>query len=154
MTSFRKIIERYGGFENSSLDDLFGALLRKDIEDFKMEYEQIILTCTSFHDGSPENAYHMLFLGMCVYLNGDYRVSSNIERGHGRADIVLEARHAGSPNFVIEFKQGEDISQLAQEAIAQIKDKKYYAGLKGETVLLGIAHNLKACQVVSETKVL
>lgn len=83
--------------------------MRKDIENFRIAYEQIILTCTSFHDGSAENAYHMLFLGMCVYLSGSYTIKSNIESGHGRADIRLEAKRAGIPHVVIAFKQGEDV---------------------------------------------
>ena len=151
MTSFRKIIERYGGFAANSLDDLFGALQRRDIADFQAVYEQIILTCTSFYDGPAENAYHMLFLGMCVYLDRDYHVRSNIESGHGRADILLEAKVPGKPNFIFEFKQGEDTKRLAQEALQQIHQKRYYANLRGETLLLGIAHDLKHCAIVSET---
>lgn len=149
--SFRKIVERYGGFTADSLANLFGALLRKDIENFRIAYEQIILTCTSFHDGSAENAYHMLFLGMCVYLSGSYTIKSNIESGHGRADIRLEAKRAGIPHVVIAFKQGEDVEKLAKEALAQIREQQYAAGLTGETLLLGIAHHLKQCQIVAET---
>ena len=152
MSSFRKIIERYGGFAANSLSRLFDALQRKDINGFQTVYEQIILNCTSFHDGSSENAYHMLFLGMCVYLSSDYQVHSNRESGHGRADIVLEAKRQGKPNFVIEFKQGENIEQLAQEALGQIHEKAYSAGLKGETILLGIAHDLKHCRIMSEIR--
>ena len=154
MTSFRKIIERYAGFADNSLDDLFGALQRKDMAAFRSAYEQIILTCTSFHDGASENAYHMLFLGMCVYLSGDYHIHSNLESGHGRADIVLAAKRPGKPNFVIEFKQGEAVDKLAQEALAQIHAKQYYAELTGETILIGIAHDLKHCQLASETIIL
>lgn len=154
MTSFRKIIERYAGFADNSLDDLFGALQRKDMTAFRSAYEQIILTCTSFHDGASENAYHMLFLGMCVYLSGDYHIHSNLESGHGRADIVLAAKRPGKPNFVIEFKQGEAVDKLAQEALAQIHAKQYYAELTGETILIGIAHDLKHCQLASETIIL
>lgn len=148
--SFRKIIERYGGFRANSLARLFDALQRKDFAAFQRTYEQIILTCSSFYDGAAENAYHMLFLGMCVYLNRDYRVSSNIERGHGRADILLEAKRLDKPNFVIEFKQGADIEQLAQEAMTQMQEKKYDTGLQGETILLGIAHNLKHCCILNK----
>ena len=154
MTSFRKIIERYAGFADNSLDDLFGALQRKDMAAFRSAYEQIILTCTSFHDGASENAYHMLFLGMCVYLSGDYHIHSNLESGHGRADIVLAAKRPGKPNFVIEFKQGEAVDKLAQEALAQIHAKQYYAELTGETILIGIAHDLKHCQLASEIIIL
>ena len=152
MISFRKIIERYGGFQADSLSRLFDALQCKDIERFKRSYEQIILTCTSFHDGSGENAYHMLFLGMCVYLSSSYEIQSNVERGHGRADIVLKAKRPGRANYIFEFKQGEDIERLAREAMEQIHEKQYYAGLSGETILLGIAHNLKHCEIVSEVK--
>ena len=152
MISFRKIIERYGGFQADSLSRLFDALQCKDIERFKRSYEQIILTCTSFHDGSGENAYHMLFLGMCVYLSSSYEIQSNVERGHGRADIVLKAKRPGRANYIFEFKQGEDIERLAREAIEQIHEKQYYAGLSGETILLGIAHNLKHCEIVSEVR--
>ena len=152
MISFRKIIERYGGFQADSLSRLFDALQCKDIERFKRSYEQIILTCTSFHDGSGENAYHMLFLGMCVYLSSSYEIQSNVERGHGRADIVLKAKRPGRANYIFEFKQGEDIERLAKEAMEQIHEKQYYAGLSGETILLGIAHNLKHCEIVSEVR--
>ena len=152
MISFRKIIERYGGFQADSLSRLFDALQCKDIERFKRSYEQIILTCTSFHDGSGENAYHMLFLGMCVYLSNSYEIASNVERGHGRADIVLKAKRPGRANYIFEFKQGEDIERLAKEAMEQIHEKQYYAGLSGETILLGIAHNLKHCEIVSEIR--
>ena len=151
MSSFRQIIERYGGFRPNSLAKLFDALLHQDMERFRRSYEQIILTCTSFYDGAGENAYHMLFLGMCVYLSGDYFIRSNVESGHGRADIILTAKRSGKPNFVLEFKQGEDTERLAQEALAQIHQKRYYADLKGETLLIGIAHNLKQCEIAYET---
>ena len=127
---------------------------RKDMAAFRSAYEHIILTCTSFHDGASENAYHMLFLGMCVYLSGDYHIHSNLESGHGRADIVLAAKRPSKPNFVIEFKQGEAVDKLAQEALAQIHAKQYYAELTGETILIGIAHDLKHCQLASETIIL
>lgn len=151
MTSFKKIIEKYGGFTDNSLSKLFDALLHKDIPRFQQAYENIILTCTSFHDGTVENAYHMLFLGMCVYLSSTHIVKSNIESGHGRADVLLKAKRSNLPNFIIEFKQGEDIDKLAQEALTQIHNKKYYAGFQGETLLLGISHNLKHCQILWDT---
>ena len=55
-------------------------------------------------------------------------------------------------NRLFEFKQGEDIERLAREAMEQIHEKQYYAGLSGETILLGIAHNLKHCEIVSEVR--
>lgn len=101
MISFRKIVERYGGFEDSSLDDLFGALQRRDIADFKAVYEQIILTCTSFHDGSGENAYHMLFLGMCVYLMQQLRNSVQCGTGPWQGRYCVKSQAAGQSKLYI-----------------------------------------------------
>jgi hypothetical protein len=46
-----------------------------------------------------------------------------------------------------EFKQGEDIAKLKKEALQQILDNRYYAGLQGEALCLGIAHNKKKCEI-------
>lgn len=37
------------------------------------------------------------------------------------------------------------------EALAQMHERQYYAGLRGEVLLLGIAHDKKACAMASET---
>ena len=44
-----------------------------------------------------ENAYHMLFLGICVTLRDIYTISSNIETGHGHSDILMNRKQPGSP---------------------------------------------------------
>ncbi|MEG1669392.1 AAA family ATPase, partial [Chryseobacterium sp.] len=124
---FRTIVAQYAKINESSLEEMFDALLYlKDIEKFKKVYKKIILNNTSFHD-ARENAYHMLFLGMCIYLDGYYVVKSNIEAGKGRSDIYLKAKTNEYPNLIIEFKYGEDLEKLALEAIKQIQDKQYYA---------------------------
>jgi len=50
-------------------------------------------------------------------------------------------------NYLIEFKQGEDIHKLKTEALNQIMDNQYYAGLTGQVLLVGIAHNIKYCEM-------
>lgn len=91
-----------------------------------------------------------MFLGMCAYLRQKYRIFSNIEFGYGRPDIRLEAKQPGFHHIIIEFKYGEELERLAQEALEQIHEKQYYAGLQGEVLLLGIAHNKKVCAVADE----
>jgi len=91
----------------------------------------------------------MLFLGMCISLRGVYKVTSNMESGHGRSDIMIEALDPGRRcHVIIEFKQGEDIDKLKEEALSQIEEKKYYAGLKGKVLCIGLAHNVKRCEMV------
>ena len=89
----------------------------------------------------------MLFLGMCITLKGLYRVTSNLESGYGRSDITLEAQKAGYPHVVIEFKQGEDLKGLKKEALQQILDQRYYAGLHGEVICVGLAYDKKRCEM-------
>ena len=84
-------------------------------------YQDIVISCTSYTD-TKENAYHMLFLGMCITLRGTYKVTSNIEAGYGRRDITLEALLPAHSHVIIEFKQGEDLEQLKEEVLQQIMD--------------------------------
>jgi hypothetical protein len=94
----------------------------------------------------------MLFLGMCISLNNIYKITSNIESGHGRSDICMESLSpADRPHIIIEFKQGEDIEALKKEALDQILENEYCAGLTGEILCLGIAHDKKRCELVYKT---
>lgn len=92
----------------------------------------------------------MLFLGMCITLRGIFKVTSNLETGHGRSDIMLESQRPGIPSVIVEFKQGKDIDGLKREALEQIMNQKYYAGLKGEVICVGLAHDKKQCEMVYE----
>jgi len=76
-----------------------------------------------------------------------YKITSNIESGHGRSDIRMESLFPERPHIVIEFKQGEDVNTLKEEALAQILDKKYHQGLDGDCLCIGIAHNIKECAI-------
>lgn len=89
----------------------------------------------------------MLFLGMCITLRGIYRVTSNVESGYGRSDITLEALKPGLPHIIAEFKQGTDTVHLKDEALNQILEQKYYTGLKGTVICVGLAHDKKRCEM-------
>ncbi len=93
----------------------------------------------------------MLFLGMCIALRGAYKVTSNIEAGYGRSDITLEALMNARSHVIIEFKQGEDLERLKEEALEQIIENQYYTGLKGEVICIGLAHDKKRCSMVHKT---
>lgn len=146
MSEFQVLIAEIAGIEALDLRQMFDALLKKDMERFLKLYRGIVISCTSYMD-AKENAYHMLFLGMCISLKGLYRVSSNLESGYGRSDITLEAQKAGYPHVVIEFKQGADLEKLKKDALQQIMDQKYYANLHGEVVCVGLAHDKKRCEM-------
>ena len=146
MSEFQTLVSEIAGVDRMDLQQMFDALLKKDMERFIKIYEGIIISCTSYMD-AKENAYHMMFLGMCISLKGLYRVTSNLESGYGRSDIRLEAQRSGYPHVIIELKQGENLEKLKKEALQQILDNRYYAGLAGEVICIGLAHDKKRCQM-------
>lgn len=58
--------------------------------------------------------------------------------------------------MVLEFKytkdEAQDLEELAQEAVTQIKDKKYDAEMKGTVYYIGLAHFGKNAEVRWEKK--
>ncbi len=146
MAEFQMLIAEISGIDGLELQQMLSCLLKKDMNRFFQLYQDIVLSCTSFMD-AKENAYHMLFLGMCITLRDNFKVTSNLEAGYGRSDILLESLRPGIPSIIIEFKQGEDIERLKEEALNQILQQKYYAGLKGEVICVGLAHDKKRCQM-------
>lgn len=150
MSEFQILVAELAGIEHLALTEMFDALLKKDMDTFLRLYQEIVVSCTSYMD-ARENAYHMLFLGMCITLRGSYKVTSNLESGYGRSDITLEALTPHYPSVVVEFKQGENIDRLKEEALQQILQQKYYIGLKGEVICIGLAHDKKRCAMVYKT---
>lgn len=143
-SEFQNLVAEYVHIRNPDLDVMFQCLFQQDMKGFMDSYSRIVLDCTSYYDSS-ENAYHMLFLGMCAALRGLYRVNSNRESGLGRSDITLEALREGDIHIIVEFKQGKDIEVLKETALKQILDRKYYAGLTGSVLCIGLAHSKKNC---------
>ncbi len=150
MSEFRNMVSEISGINNQNLNRMFDCLMKKDMKRFFVLYEDMVISCTSYMD-AKENAYHMLFLGMCMTLRGAYKVTSNLEAGYGRSDITLEAKLAGYPSIIVEFKQGEDLESLKAQALKQILDNRYYTGLSGEVICVGMAHHGKRCSMVYET---
>ena len=133
-TFFKKgFIDKFlvsGNYFNPMMD----ALLDGDIEEFERRLQNIFLVNTSFYDLKGEKVYHSLFLGMLIWLRDKYEVKSNGERGHGRYDAMLVPLDKIKPAYVFEFKVSKTIKGLnakAEEALTQIKEKQYDAGLKG-----------------------
>lgn len=146
MSEFLVLVSEISGIDGLDLERMFSCLLSKDMEGFLSVYRDIVLSCTSFMD-AKENAYHMMFLGMCITLRGSYKVTSNLEAGYGRSDITLQALSQKNINVILEFKQGENLGQLKEEALRQIFDNQYYAGLSGEVLCVGVAHDKKRCDI-------
>ena len=156
-TFFKKgFIDKFlvsGNYFNPMMD----ALLDGDIEEFERRLQNIFLVNTSFYDLKGEKVYHSLFLGMLIWLRDKYEVKSNGERGHGRYDAMLVPLDKIKPAYLFEFKVSKTIKGLnakAEEALTQIKEKKYDAGLKelgiSKIYRIGIAFKGKNVKVKYE----
>lgn len=146
LSEFQTLITELSGVDRLDLQRMFGYLMKKDMKGFLSLYQNIVVSCTSYMD-AKENAYHMLFLGMCITLRGFYRVTSNLEAGYGRSDITLQALSPKDLNVIIEFKQGENIEHLKEEALKQIFENRYFTGLSGDVLCVGVAHDKKRCDL-------
>ena len=119
---FRKYIV---SLQESYSSKFYNSLIKGDTNEAETELNDFLFRTVSFHD-YKEDYYHGLIIGM---LN-DFELLSNREFGLGRPDIVAYNPKA---TLCIEIKKTDNISQLgkcADEAISQIKDKKYVEGLK------------------------
>ena len=149
-SEFIKIVASQARIQDTDLRIMLQCLQRKDMDGFFAIYRKIVVACTSYFD-AKENAYHMLFLGMCISLRGMYKITSNIEAGYGRSDIRLESSSPERPHIIIEFKQGDDVEALKNDALRQIIKNEYYADLRGEILCVGIAHKNKKCSLAYKT---
>lgn len=154
--AFQKLTAHNLQVEHSCMVSMIHHLKRRELEEFADEYRRILMVLPSYHDLKDENSYHMMMLGMCAYLYGEYEVKSNRGSGKGRSDIVLRPLKNRLPAFILEFKytnSEQELKELANEALRQIQEKEYGAGMEGEIYYIGLAHCGKCAEVVWEQEV-
>ncbi len=142
-------------FKDEFIDISFGesqfiktmeSLKRNKLEDFEKNLQKILLNSTSYQDTKNEDFYHGLILGMTLYLDNQYYVTSNKESGLGRYDVTIEPKNKNNKGYILEFKvtkNEEDLEKEAKQAIEQIISKKYDISLKErgikDIIILGVA---------------
>lgn len=159
-TEFRSLTEYYLSLYEGQLNQLSRFLINEQFDEFS-KYYQHILMLPSYHDLNNENSYHMMMLGMCLCLSDNYKIISNREEGKGRCDIIIQAHYEKKTSFVIEFKYFKEdkkdvekaLDKLSNEAIQQIKDRRYDYDLKGKVIYIGLAHHGKDVMMKWEEKV-
>ena len=142
-------------FKDEFIDISFGesqfiktmeSLKRNKLEDFEKNLQKILLNSTSYQDTKNEDFYHGLILGMTLYLDSQYYVTSNKESGLGRYDVTIEPKNKNNKGYILEFKvtkNEEDLEKEAKQVIEQIISKKYDISLKErgikDIIILGVA---------------
>lgn len=156
--AFQELTAFYLNLEEGHIASMLRYLRLGDMEEFAEEYQWILLELPSCHDLKSENSYHMMMLGMCAFLYRYYDVRSNRESGSGRSDILLYAKKPELPHMILEFKytkeESQNLKELAQRAVEQIKTKKYDAGMTGTVYYIGLAHFGKNVEMEWEEEVI
>ena len=134
-------IEKLGGL--SRFKELMKAFRNLEMKSFEELLNETFMVSMSYHDISKtEKPYHTLILGMMLYLDNEYTVLSNDEAGYGRSDLAIEPINKRNKGYIFEFKiakDEEEMEEKAEQALAQIEEKKYPVMLK-ERGVTEIAH--------------
>jgi hypothetical protein len=103
-----------------------------------------------------ENFYHGLLLGILQY-EDEWIIKSNAETGIGYGDIIIKTPE--KTGIIIELKYAEDnnLDKHCKEALAQIEDNNYDAGLLSDgmdkIIKYGIAFYKKNCKVTTSSNI-
>lgn len=138
---FRSMVRRWFACADSCYNEFIRALLAGNLKEMNAYMNRITSEMfSSFDTGKkpsgrePERFYHGFVLGLMVELSDKYVITSNRESGFGRYDIMLEPRKPEYDAVIIEFKvqdeEEKELSDTVQEALRQIEEKNYQAGLE------------------------
>ena len=139
--------------KTADFSGLYKAIISGDTRAFEDYLREHLHGSISFMD-SAENFYHGFLLGILTGLQG-YEKLSNRESGEGRYDIVLKPYDERQPAIILELKRVQKFTEMegmCQEALQQIEDKHYDAGLIDEGYMVikkyGICFCKKSCTVM------
>ena len=147
---FINLTEYQLGLKNGKLFSVVSKLIEEKPDEFIEQFKSVLML-SSYHDLISENSYHMIMFGMCLCYSNQYDVISNREIGKGRNDIILKAKDKNKKSFILEFKYlrkekdnlQKELEELANEAVLQIKDKKYDLKINGKVTYIGLACHSK-----------
>jgi hypothetical protein len=112
------------------------ALIKGDVQVFEEILNDFVITTLSyFNTGGKkevERVYQAFILGLLVNLSIDYEVTSEKESGYGRYDISIVPKDKSKKAIIMELKRlnsDETADTALKNALAQIKEKKYEAGI-------------------------
>ena len=138
--------------ETEKLTGLYAAFETGDTDTIKEILDEQLLDTVSFYD-AHESFYHGFLLAL-LSTCASWNVSSNIETGKGRSDIIA-GRKDRKVGFVVEVKDVKDEEKLdaaCEAALRQIDERDYTAILRRfrvkEIHKYGIAFWDKECRVV------
>ena len=116
---------------------------------------QEILVGGSYLNLIDENSYILVVMTLLRGLISDYDVRTEVEQGNGRTDLFLRPFSSNKVPMILEFKKVDSEKELVpatEEAIRQIRERRYTLGMPSDTVLIGMAFWGKVPKVLIETR--
>ena len=145
-----------GVITRTTANKIAESLYANDYKKLQKAIAEYMDKSISFYDAGAEGFYHGLVLGLIALMDNQYMIKSNRESGDGRYDISLFPREGRYPGIIMELKwkkdlKADELSGLADEALAQIDEKRYDAEMKEDGILdilkFGIAFSGKKVSV-------
>lgn len=128
-----------GAITRTTANKIAESLYANDYKKLQKAIAEYMDKSISFYDAGAEGFYHGLVLGLIALMDNQYKIKSNRESGDGRYDISLFPREDRYPGIIMELKWKKDLSAdellgLADEALAQIDEKRYDAEMKEDGI--------------------
>lgn len=124
-----------GAITRTTANKIAGSLYANDYKNLQKAIAEYMDKSVSFYDAGAEGFYHGLVLGLIALMDNQYKIKSNRESGDGRYDIGRFPREDRYPGILMELKwkknlSADELSELADEALAQIGKKRYDVEMK------------------------
>ena len=134
---------------------VFDAMREGDVGNVETTLFDLLAKKIPFFAISKESDYQKILAVAAMCTQGKYVTTMEEESGNGRVDIKMVSKTSKYPHIVMELKKTDsndpDIwSKEADDAIAQIREKKYHHGLSGKVLLYGICFHGKEVKVIME----
>ena len=116
------------------------AVLEEDVHTMERTLTRIMSGASYLN--LKESTYQAVVMTLMNMLSDRYIVKVEAPAGQGRVDILLSSKNRGDPCIIFELKVAEkekDLDARVDEAFEQIHDRRYYDGMEGRVVLIGMA---------------
>ncbi len=139
-----RLIREVYPISDSDFNDFNRAVLDGDADKMTEVLQKVMLQ--SSYMSLAESTYQAVMMTIMHGLSKRYDVRTESEEGCGRVDIILKSRSRNRKNLIFELKVAaseEKLDSEVDDAIRQIHKKRYYLGMPGEVVLVGLAFWVK-----------
>lgn len=128
------------GPDHGSEDGFVVSMMSMD-DDSMTEYLGLIFADQSFFTLTDERYYAAVVVTVLRSLNRRYSILPEFEGGNGRVDVFLLPKMTADIPIIIEIKRVDDEDGMGSamgRAFDQISKRRYYQGIRGDVLLVGM----------------